>query len=182
MNAWVIFPPSFLSAFLHTPLTPHFRTDHLTIGTLATKWVQLLITQLTVAYPTHWGSRHVVGSDLRVVVQGICGTYRACSNWAINPVWAWTRSHIISPMCFHESLVRPNNLHLHDLNLVQRKIEKCTWAKTNQLKSCLIKNGIGSLTFSGLPTRKVFFHIFYWATKGQYLLEHFKRCHNCQPL
>ena len=42
-------PTSILSTFLPTSLTPHFCTDYLTIGTLATKWVQLLITQPTVA-------------------------------------------------------------------------------------------------------------------------------------
>ena len=43
------------SAFLPTPLTPHFRTDYLMIGAFATEWAQLLITHQTVVYPTHQG-------------------------------------------------------------------------------------------------------------------------------
>ena len=49
----ILLYPSILFTFLPTTLTPHFRTDYLTIGALATKPTQLLIAQLTVTYPTH---------------------------------------------------------------------------------------------------------------------------------
>ena len=46
-------PPSLLFDILHNPLPPHFHTDYLTIGSLATELAQLLIPQPTVAHPAH---------------------------------------------------------------------------------------------------------------------------------
>ena len=65
-----LFNPFFLSSFPHTPLTPHFHTVDLIIGALATQWSQLLITQLTAAYPTHLGPMHDDGVELVGVIKG----------------------------------------------------------------------------------------------------------------
>ena len=50
-------PASVLNTFPPAPLTPHFCTAYLTIRAPAAEWAQLLITLLTVAYPTYQGAK-----------------------------------------------------------------------------------------------------------------------------